>query len=229
MKNKKIFLQLFLAVCMICFACTGCVSTGDMGDSGSSTGQVSSEPGALERQGLAFSRIICSPLNMVGFTVAECENIGGASAILFPFICCWTIPAGALAMTGDVITGTFEMLFWQQFKSVTYPWDSFNYEAAKPYCDFTKALLVAALTGAAEGAVEGAVSGATGSSSSYTSSSSSYSGSSSKRFARAKHSSCRGTGICNICKGKGRVGADKRCVCGGSGICRPCNGTGESR
>ena len=119
MKNKKIFLLTLFTACIICFATTGCATTGNTENSDSeTTEEVSSEPNALERQGLAFSRILCSPLNMVGFTAAECENIGGASVILFPVICCWTIPAGAIAMTGDVITGTFEMLFWHQFKNV---------------------------------------------------------------------------------------------------------------
>lgn len=231
MKNKKIFLLTLFIACIICFATTGCVTTGNTGYSDSeTTEEVSSEPNALERQGLAFSRILCSPLNMVGFTAAECENIGGASVILFPFICCWTLPAGAIAMSGDVITGTFEMLFWQQFKNVRYPWDSFTYEAAKPYCDFTKTLLIIGLTAAAEGAAQGAADSISGGSSSYSPSysNSSYSSSRRKERPRVKHSSCRGTGRCNICKGKGYVGTNKRCVCGGSGICRPCGGSGEA-
>ena len=41
------------------------------------------------------------------------------------------------------------------------------------------------------------------------------------------HSSCRGTGICHICKGRKIVGADMTCTgCGGSGICRACGGRG---
>ena len=93
MKNKKIFLLTLFTACIICFATTGCATTGNTenSDSETTTEEVSSEPNALERQGLAFSRILCSPLNMVGFTAAECENIGGASVILFPFICCWTL------------------------------------------------------------------------------------------------------------------------------------------
>lgn len=226
MKNKKIFLLTLFIACIICFAITGCATTGNTGnsDSETTTEEVSSEPNALERQGLAFSRILCSPLNMVGFTAAECENIGGASVILFPVICCWTIPAGAIAMTGDVITGTFEMLFWQQFKNVRYPWDSFTYEAAKPYCDFTKALLIAGLIGAAEGAAQGAADAATESvtgSSSYTPAPS-YSSSSSRRRSSSS-SSYKSSGICHICKGKGHLGNDPdnirlRCRgCGGSG------------
>lgn len=230
MKNKKKFLLTLFIACIICFATTGCATTGNTGnsDSETTTEEVSAEPNAFERQGLAFSRILCSPLNMVGFTAAECENIGGASVILFPVICCWTIPAGAIAMTGDVITGTFEMLFWQQFKNVRYPWDSFNYEAAKPYCDFTKTLLIVGLAATAEGAAQGAADSISGGSSSYSPSysNSSYSSSRSKERPRVKHSSCRGTGTCNICKGKGYVGTNKRCVCGGSGICRPCGGSG---
>ena len=231
MKNKKILFTLFI-VCMSCFVVTGCSTTANTTCSDSETAmeEVSSAPNALERQGLAFSRILCSPLNMLGFTVAECENIGGASVILFPFICCWTLPAGAIATTGDVITGTFEILFWHQFKSVRYPWDSFNYEAAKPYCDFTKALLIIGLSAAAQGAAEG-VSGGTPSRSP-TYSGSYYSNSPSKERVRVRHSSCNGTGVCNICKGKGYLGNDPdnarlRCRgCGGSGNCSPCRGSG---
>lgn len=236
MKNKKLLFPIFFIACVISFVATGCATTGNTEDPGSeiTTGEVSTEPNALERQGLAFSRIICSPLNMVGFTAAECKNIGGASVILFPFICCWTIPAGAIAMTGDVAAGTFEMLFWQQFKKVRYPWDSFDYEAAKPYCDFTKKLLIVGLTAAAEGAAQGAVDSISGKSSSYSRSysRSSYSSSRSKTRSRVKHSSCHGTGTCNICKGKGYLGNDPdntrlRCRgCGGSGSCRPCGGSG---
>ena len=226
MKNKKIFLLTLFIACIICFATTGCATTGNTGnsDSETTTEEVSSEPNALERQGLAFSRILCSPLNMVGFTAAECENIGGASVILFPFICCWTLPAGAIAMTGDVITGTFEMLFWHQFKNVRYPWDSFTYEAAKPYCDFTKALLIAGLIGATEGAAQGAAEAATESvtsSSSYTPAPS-YSTSSSRRRSRSS-SSYKSSGVCHICNGRGHLGNDPnnsrlRCRgCGGSG------------
>ncbi|MBQ7693900.1 MAG: hypothetical protein IJT50_02135 [Lentisphaeria bacterium] len=175
MKIKKFFLHTGLILCIFFTTCTGCSTVNETSDdSNQAAEKVSSGPNALERQGLAFSRILCSPLNMIGFTAAECKNIGGASVILFPFICCWTIPAGAIAMTGDVITGTFEMLFWHQFTSVKYPWDSFDYEVAKPYCDFTKILLLAALEGAAEGAAQGAADaatgGGTGSSSSYASS-----------------------------------------------------------
>jgi len=221
-------LKITLFFCIICFLFTGCAtadSTEAQDNTEITTEEVASEPNALARQGLAFSRIICSPLNMVGFTVAECENIGGASVILFPIICCWTIPAGAIAMTGDVITGLFEMLFWQQFKNVTYPWDSFDYEIARPYCNFTKTLLIVGLAGAAEGATQGAIDGISGGSSSYTPTQN-YSGSQKSRYRpKVRHSSCGGTGKCNICKGRGSVGG-KTCVCGGSGLCRPCGGSG---
>lgn len=44
---------------------------------------------------------------------------------------------------------------------------------------------------------------------------------------RVKHSYCHGSGICQICKGKGRVGADMKCTgCGGTGRCRACHGSG---
>lgn len=43
---------------------------------------------------------------------------------------------------------------------------------------------------------------------------------------RVNHSSCRGTGECNISKGKVRVGTLICRGCGGDGICRPCGGKG---
>ena len=226
--SRKCLLQLILIFSVICFFSTGCRSMDDTGSYENRTEESSSLPNPLERQGLAFSRILCSPLNMLGFTVAECKNMGGASVILFPFICCWTIPAGAIAMSGDVITGTFEMLVWQQFKSVRYPWDSFNYEAAKPYCDVSKTLLLVALAGAADGASQYTADSASSRYASHSGShascsSSSHSSHSGSRIRpRVMHSSCHGTGRCNICKGKGYVGANKRCICGGSGICRAC-------
>ena len=44
---------------------------------------------------------------------------------------------------------------------------------------------------------------------------------------RMKHSYCHGSGICQICKGKGYVGADMKCTgCGGTGRCQACHGSG---
>jgi hypothetical protein len=44
---------------------------------------------------------------------------------------------------------------------------------------------------------------------------------------RVTHSSCRGSGICHICKGKGIVGKDIICRgCGGTKKCRACRGLG---
>lgn len=224
MKNQKILSLGVLLLCVIFLACSGCRSVETAGSTENTTEESSYDPNPMERQGLAFSRMLCSPLNLLGFTVAECENIGSASIILFPFICCWTIPAGAIAMTGDIITGTTEMLFWQQFKTVRYPWDSFNYEAAKPYCDFTKILFLAALAGAAEGTAQGTadavVASNTDHSPSYTPAPS---GNCSRRQSRSSSSYTRSSGPCRICRGKGYLGNDPnnsrlRCRgCGGSG------------
>lgn len=206
-RTVKNFIIFFLAG-MILF-CGGCATE---------------NPNIWEREALALSRIVCSPVNMVGFTYAECEHMGAGSIILFPFIMCLSVPSGAVAMTFDILLGCGEMLTTLQAKSARYPWQSFDRENSQKWQAITLAMLGAA--SAAASAVEASRSSR---SSSYSSSSSShsYGSSGSKVKPRVRHSSCSGTGQCNICRGRGRVGSDIRCSgCGGSGICRPCRGAG---
>ncbi len=95
----------------------------------------------FEREGLAFSRILCSPLSIVGFTYAECQEQGPEGVFLFPFTLCMTVPAGVFAMATDIVTGTGEMVIAHQFKEIHYPWESFDFEVAVPWCIFSKTLI----------------------------------------------------------------------------------------
>lgn len=213
---------------------TGCVCDGTV----AKVRESYYEPGICEREGLALARILTSPYNMVGHTYGEyrrwCEEYPLRS-IALPLV---SIPSGCLAACADILTGTTEMLTFQQFKSVSYPWESFDKAKSKKWAEpviitYAVAAVALAACAAAENDCDcdappppppppghDSVAPTGGRAS----------GSHAKQ--RVRHSSCNGTGKCNICHGKGYLGNDPknsrlRCRgCGGSGRCRPCGGTG---
>ena len=126
---------------------TGCVTDGDVSEVRKSY----YEPGIAEREGLALSRIVTSPYNMVGFTYADCKRAGAWAPILFPFDLLKTVPAGCLAAGADILTGTAEMLTFHQFKDVSYPWESFDKTKSDKWGEPVLFVYACALVGAAEG------------------------------------------------------------------------------
>ena len=108
-----------------------------------------------------------------------------------------------------------------------------------PFGDLIGEMAGAFLEGAVQGAIDGLAQGAVDSAlrkkNKKRNFQPSYSGggggnrSSNKSSVRPSvpHSSCRGSGICPICRGRKIVGADITCTgCGGSGRCRACGGRG---
>lgn len=190
-------------------------------------------PTYAEKSALGAARILASPVSMVGFTSAEIEDKYPASAILFPFMACYTIPAGAVAMCEDILVGTVEMLTCTQCTDIRYPWESFSVEDTKEWRDNSRAVgLVMAgilLEATAEALKEqGSSTNTTDTQNvSYTQSNNNNNNNnnnvSQKKYKprpRVQHSYCHGTGKCQGCHGKGYVGKDMRCtMCYGSGNC----------
>lgn len=211
------------------------------------------QPTLAQRSGLAFLRIIGSPLSLFTEGIQSFNEYKEATGESNPinFVVGMAI-AGPVVTCFEATGGVLELISFQQFKSFAYPWEvdendprmvetiRKNRERERlqkekePESDFIGEIIGAAAGAAAGAATEAAINGRhRSSSSSYVTgsgtSTSGYSSGSTNVRPRVRHSSCGGTGRCNICKGKGTVGAGKRCVCGGSGICRPCNGTGYGR
>ena len=214
----------YLIAITVSMALSGCVTDGDVSEVRKSY----YEPGIAEREGLALSRIVTSPYSIVGFTYADCKRAGAWAPLLFHFDLLKTVPAGCLAASADILTGTTELLTFHQFKDVSYPWESFDKEKSDKWGKPVLVVYACALAGAAEGLANSSGSYSTTYSSTTTTTSSDGSSSSGgyKPKPRVKHSYCHGTGRCQICHGNGKVGAGKRCVCGGSGRCSACGGTG---
>lgn len=110
-----------------------------------------------EREGLALARIVSSPMNILGHSYGEyhrwCEEYP-VRAIGVPFV---SIPSGCLAACADIVTGAAELLTFQQFKKVSYPWESFDKDKSKPWGTavvVTYAVAAIALVAFAEAAEE---------------------------------------------------------------------------
>jgi hypothetical protein len=74
-------------------------------------------------------------------------------AFMYAFIPIITIPAGVLAMSGDVVVGCLELLTFQAF-DVRYPWQSFTPSKSQgEIIKFTSSLLSIATAAAIHGAV----------------------------------------------------------------------------
>ena len=140
MKTKH-FLLLMAVCCMMLFT-TGCASM-ESGDFWSELGR---------KEGMAASRVLASPLSMVGFSSAEIQEYAPTSFYLSPFILCYTLPAGAVAMCEDILTGCTEMLLGMQFTDVMYPWESFDMVKTKGWRDQSREIFLEACLAALEGA-----------------------------------------------------------------------------
>ena len=191
-------------------------------------------PNYAEKSALGAARVLASPVSMVGFTCAEIEDTYPASTILFPLMACYTIPAGAVAMCGDILVGTAEMLTCTQCTSVRYPWESFSVDETKEWRENSRAVGLVMAGIMLEATAETLNQQNSSSSTTTTTQNTTYNQSNnnnnnnnvsnqSKKYKprpRVKHSYCHGTGICQGCHGKGYVGKDMRCtMCYGSGRC----------
>ena len=217
------------------------------------------EPTIVQRSGLALLRIVSSPLSLftegVQYYNENQEATGESNPFYFVVGMCLQ---GSFVTCFEAVGGCLELISFQQFKSFAYPWEIDENDARmvniiredrererlqeemKPESNFIGEMIGAAAGAAVGTAISGKhqtqpsriVTGGSKSPSSYSS------GSRSNIKPLVRHSSCHGTGKCNVCNGNGYVGRivttqDKtrlRCrSCGGSGICRPCNGTGYAR
>ncbi len=110
------------------------------------------KPEPIARPFYALGRIVCSPLNIIGITSTECKKINSDMAFMYAFVPVITVPAGVLAMSGDVVVGCLELLTFQAF-DVRYPWESFKPSKSQgEIIKFTKSLLSIATVAAAYGA-----------------------------------------------------------------------------
>lgn len=216
---------------------------------------VRAEHSALAKEGLALTRIITSPVNIVGFTCAKCEGTGAGAVIVAPFALALECFPGTMAMCTDILTGTTELLTCQQFDRVAYPWESFDKRRAEKWDEiFSKTLDGVAEASEKAAVVANSVNEAANPSraeptpvvmtttvapdsrgSVTTSSDAATVGSSTtakstttvtKPRPRVRHSSCGGTGKCPICRDRRVVGGKKCTGCGGTGVCRACRGSG---
>lgn len=206
------------------------------------------EPNVLQREGLALLRVVCSPLSF--FTEGaqsyneHSEATGSANPFSFigGFVVC-----GPFVTCFEAVGGVCELVSFQQFKSCAYPWevDANDQKMVKyirerekeerlasettPKSDFVGELIGAAAGAAAGAAVESAF-GHHGGGTVQVISCGGSSGGHSSGSRKIRHSSCNGTGFCNVCHGKGYLGLDPKNTrlkcrsCGGSGRCCACNG-----
>lgn len=84
--------------------------------------------GPLAKEGMAFSRIALSPVNIIGHAYAQVEHYGSVGVVLSPILIVAAVPGGTMAVCSDILTGLGEMLTLEQARRVKYPWQSFNYE-----------------------------------------------------------------------------------------------------
>lgn len=224
-KNRIATLKALVGAFLLA-ALSGCVSDGEVCEVRKSY----YETGIMEREGLALARIVTSPYSIVGFTYADCKRMGNYWPLVLPFDLLRTVPAGTFAACADILTGTTEFLTFHQFKSVSYPWESFDKAKADKWGDPILEIYLAALAGGAEGLANAS----TSSSSSYTYTSSSQpanngNSASHKVKPRVSHSWCHGSGRCQSCNGRGTINTKPRMrcrTCGGSGNCPGCHGRG---
>ena len=89
--------------------------------------------GWAAREGLAFSRILTSPLNILlapcGMTQANISTEGrtvfdkfAAEPVVFVASVCY----GAVGTVDEVLVGTFEALTTMKIKQVYYPWETYR-------------------------------------------------------------------------------------------------------
>ena len=94
---------------------------------------VASNP--LAKEGMALSRILLSPVNIIGHAYAQVEHYGSVGVVLSPILIPVAVPGGTMATCSDILTGLGEMLMFEQFQSVKYPWQSFNYEDSEHWME----------------------------------------------------------------------------------------------
>ena len=89
--------------------------------------------GWAAREGLAFSRILTSPLNVVlapcGMTQANIsteERTGFDKFAAEPVVFVASVCYGAVGTVDEVLVGTFEALTTMKIKQVYYPWETYR-------------------------------------------------------------------------------------------------------
>ena len=262
---RKTYNMLIVSLLLIS---SGCIIDKETPSSG--VRSLNRENGALAREGLAFSRLLSSPLSVplyMGHAYNDLDDgkpmrIGYTDPLTRSFnaLTCGVI-GGAFIMCGEVVVSLPELLTTTQFKSVYYPWETFTINEREPRLEArlkdpelrrvveeSKGRLAVKTMKAAEVAidiagevanevveeavvagVESAINKNSRSSKTIVSRSSDANsrGVNGMTKPRVMHSSCRGTGRCHICKGKGIVGKDIICSgCGGTLRCRACRGLG---
>ena len=109
----------------------------------------STNPGFIEREQWAWTRVIASPLNLFGPTVATYEHIYTSpdwkpfsSVLITPLVPALTLVAGALRTGADISVGVVEICTSIHFGSVAFPWESYDYQIAK-YWNYGAAVTIA--------------------------------------------------------------------------------------
>ena len=92
--------------------------------------------GWAAREGLAFSRILTSPLNVVlapcGMTQANIsteERTGFDKFAAEPVVFVASVCYGAVGTVDEVLVGTFEALTTMKVRQVYYPWETYRVSA----------------------------------------------------------------------------------------------------
>ena len=98
----------------------------------------------MMKEGLALSRIALSPINIIGHAYAQVEHYGGVGVVFSPLLIAGAVPGGAMATCCDIFTGLGEMLAFEQFTSVSYPWQSFDYDTSDRWMDVALIVMGAA-------------------------------------------------------------------------------------
>ena len=96
------------------------------------------DPDFIEREGWAFTRLVTSPINILGPTVATYNHIYTSpnwhpvgSVLITPFVPFLTVPAGSAVACTDAFIGMMEIMTTLHFHKVSFPWESYNYENVK--------------------------------------------------------------------------------------------------
>ena len=89
--------------------------------------------GWASREGLAFSRILTSPLNILlapcGMTQANVsteERTGFDKFAAEPVVFVASVCYGAVGTVDEILVGTFEVLTTMKVKQVYYPWETYR-------------------------------------------------------------------------------------------------------
>lgn len=141
-------------------------------------------PGVLTRQGLAFSRIISSPVMIPHIMAHGWHTTKDRDVVTRSFTFLANGPLlGPFYMSEEIVFGVMEMITFQQFKSSFYPWETFDVlcvtmnldEITREHEEYRKAhpnepsfleqlakdMLLAAVNGAVEGVTQGLADGLT--------------------------------------------------------------------